>query len=149
MDSIFEKSGNEAILTRINSLTPESKPLWGKMTVDQMLSHCQAPIDVAFGTIQLKSNFLLSIIGRMYKKKILAAPSFKKNSPTDSSFIRKGTYDFEQTKADLVKKVSKFNEEGTASIKVSKHPFFGEMSFDEWNNLQWKHLDHHLKQFGV
>lgn len=149
MDSLFEKSGNDEIIRRINALSPESQPLWGKMNVGQMLSHCQAPLDVAFGDLKLKSNFVFLVLGRIFKKKILAAPVFKKNSMTEPSFIRTGEFDFEETKADLIAKVKRFTEEGTACIKIEKHPFFGKMTFDEWDNLQWKHLNHHLKQFGV
>lgn len=149
MASIFDKNDNTAIISRINTLTPETQPLWGKMNVGQMLSHCQAPIDVAFGDTQLKSNIVFLLLGRIFKKKILAAPMFKKNSMTEPSFIRTGAYDFEKTKNELIGKVQRFTDEGTACIKIEKHPFFGKMTFEEWDNLQWKHLNHHLKQFGV
>ncbi len=149
MGSVFDKLGNEEIIRRINTLTPESQPLWGKMNVQQMLSHCQAPIDLAFGDLKLKSNILFLLLGRIFKKKILAAPMFKKNSMTEPSFVRTGDYDFEKTKAELLSKVRRFASEGTASIKIEKHPFFGKMTYEEWDNLHWKHLNHHLKQFGV
>jgi hypothetical protein len=68
---------------------------------------------------------------------------------TDPSFIRTGAYDFDETKTELITKVKRFAEEGTECIKVEKHPFFGKMTFEEWDNLQWKHLNHHLKQFDV
>jgi hypothetical protein len=119
------------------------------MNVGQMLSHCQAPIDVAFGDLKLKSNIVFLLLGRIFKKRILAAPMFKKNSMTDPSFIRSGQFEFEKNKADLIAKVKRFASEGTGSIRIEKHPFFGKMSFEEWDNLQWKHLNHHLKQFGV
>jgi hypothetical protein len=149
MASIFDKNDNAILISRINALTPETQPLWGKMNVGQMLSHCQAPIDVAFGDAKLKSNIVFLFLGRILKKKILAAPMFKKNAMTEPSFIRTGEYDFEETKAELITKVERFAEEGMSCIKIEKHPFFGKMTFDEWDNLQWKHLNHHLKQFGV
>ena len=149
MASIFDKNDNNLIISRINALTPETQPLWGKMNVGQMLSHCQAPIDVAFGDAKLRSNFVFLLLGRIFKKKILAAPKFKKNSMTEPSFIRTGVYDFEKTKTELIAKITRFADEGTTCIKIDKHPFFGKMTFEEWDNLQWKHLNHHLKQFGV
>ncbi|GGD33183.1 DUF1569 domain-containing protein [Flavobacterium orientale] len=149
MASIFDKNDNAVLISRITALTPETQPRWGKMNVGQMLSHCQAPIDVAFGDVKLKSNIVFLLLGRIFKKKILAAPLFKKNAMTEPSFIRTGAYDFEETKAELIAKVKRFGEEGTACIIVEKHPFFGKMTFEEWDNLQWKHLNHHLKQFGV
>ena len=62
MDSLFNKTGNDAIIQRIQSLTAESQPLWGKMNVAQMLSHCQAPLDVAFGDVKLKSNIIFLLL---------------------------------------------------------------------------------------
>lgn len=149
MESLFEKHANDAIIQRIQSLKEDSIPLWGKMNVAQMLSHCQAPLDVATGDLQLKSNFILQIIGKIYKKKILTAPGFKKNSPTAPDFLRNNPVDFEGAKSELIAKVLKFSTLGPKVIANHNHPFFGEMTNEEWDLLQWKHLNHHLKQFGV
>ena len=149
MSSIYNKTDNEIIISRINKLSPESKAVWGKMTVDQMLSHCQAPMDVAFGNLQLRSNFFMQLIGKIFKNKIINSKEFKKNSPTAPDFIRKGSYDFEKTKKELIEKINQFSALNEKAIKNTKHPFFGELTFDEWDKLQIMHLDHHLKQFGV
>lgn len=149
MKSIFNQSDNQEIINRINQLTPESQAKWGKMTVDQMLSHCIAPIDVAFGNLNLKANFFMQILGKMVKAKMLKSDVFKKNSPTAPKFIRTGKYDFEATKNELIGKIQQFEKEGHAVIKNPKHPFFGEMTYAEWDRLQFMHLNHHLEQFGV
>jgi uncharacterized protein DUF1569 len=149
MPSIFDQKDNQELINRINKLQPITLSQWGKMTVDQMMSHCIAPIDVALGNKHLKANFMFSLLGRMIKKKIINAPRFKKDSPTAPDFIRKGTYDFDATKSELIAKIKSFSDEGPQVIKTHKHPFFGPMSNEDWDNLQWKHLDHHLRQFGV
>ncbi|PWA07336.1 DUF1569 domain-containing protein [Flavobacterium psychrotolerans] len=147
MNSIFDSAGNEAMIVRINKLIPESQPLWGKMSVDQMLKHTDAAVEVAFGTKQLKINFLMKFLGKMLKNKVFNS-EFKKNSPTAPEFIFSDKYDFETSKKDLIEKFSRFAQ-GHQSIKIMKHPFWGAMNYDEWDLLMWKHLDHHLKQFGV
>jgi hypothetical protein len=147
--SIFNKSDNDALIKRINLLNEDTKPLWGKMNASQMLSHCQAPIDVAFGDLKLKGNFIMRIIGGLFKNKILNSKHFKKNSPTVKEFIRDNDCEFEQAKSELIQKISKFAVVGHESIKNTKHPFFGDMSLQEWDKLQSMHLNHHLKQFGV
>ena len=149
MSSIYRKADNEIIISRINTLSTESKAQWGKMSVDQMLSHCQAPMDVAFGDIILKANPIIALLGRLMKNKIINAPEFKKNSPTAPSFIRNEPCNFEQSKSDLIVKLSRLTNEGNQSIKNHKHPFFGSMTNDDWDKLMWKHMDHHLRQFGV
>ncbi|MES2410190.1 MAG: DUF1569 domain-containing protein [Bacteroidota bacterium] len=149
MSSIYSKTDNDLIISRINSLSPETQALWGKMTADQMLSHCQAPIDFAFGKTPMKVNFVMRLLGKMIKGKMLKSKEFKKNSPTAPAFIRTGNYDFEQTKKELIEKINTFSELGEKAIKTTNHPFFGEMSYDEWSQLHTMHLDHHLRQFGV
>jgi hypothetical protein len=147
MNSIFETKDNEVMIARVNNLTSESKALWGKMSVDQMLKHTAAPIAYAQGSGNIKGNFFLKLLGSMMKNKILNN-EFKKNSPTAPEFIFKESYDFEASKKDLIEKFSQFTK-GEHVIKVFNHPFFGKMSTEDWNKLMWSHLDHHLRQFGV
>ncbi len=148
MKNIFHPKDNQEMIARIHNLTPESKALWGKMTVDQMLSHCIAPINVALGTEKINVPIPFRIMGRLMKKSWLDAPEFKKNTPTAKEFIRKGNYDFETTKNELIKSVEKLSE-GFQVVQLETHPFWGKLTEKDWNNLQWKHLDHHLRQFGV
>lgn len=147
MNSIFEKSENKLIISRINELNPESQALWGKMTVDQMLKHCSAAVKVAFGTQPVKVNFLMKFLGKAMKNKVFNS-EFKKNSPTAKEFIYTKTYDFEISKKELIEEFSRFAE-GPQSIKIMDHPFWGKMTYADWDKLMGKHLDHHLKQFGV
>ena len=149
MPSIYNKTDNDAFIARIEQLTPESKALWGKMTVDQMLSHCQAPMDFAFGKIPMKANFLMRLIGKLVRNKILNSKEYQKNSPTAPAFIRKEVYDFEEAKKGLIERINTFSELGQKAIKTTKHPFFGEMTHEEWSKMHTMHLDHHLRQFGV
>ncbi|WP_136667020.1 DUF1569 domain-containing protein [Flavobacterium sp. H122] len=148
MPSIFNPTDNQKIIDRINKLTPDSERQWGKMTVSQMLSHCIAPIDVLLGNSKIKANFIFQLLGRLIKRKIINAPELSKNNPTAPEFIRKENYDFDKTKIELIEKLQQF-QDGTKVIKTNRHPFFGPMSSQDWDTLQWKHLDHHLRQFGV
>lgn len=149
MKSIYNPNDNQAFIERINKLTEDSKPLWGKMTVTEMLAHCQCPMDVAFGKLELKANFLIRILGKLLKNKIINSTEFKKNSPTAKEFIVKGNLDFYTEKEGLIERINIFSLEKENAIKNKVHPFFGKMSIEEWSKLQTMHLDHHLKQFGV
>jgi hypothetical protein len=135
------------MLSRINNLTPESPALWGKMSVDQMLKHCSAAIDVSFGEKDLKINFFMKLLGKMLKNKVFNS-EFQKNSPTAPEFIFKEHYDFEKEKQELINRFSRFTQ-GHSSIKVMNHPFWGKMTYEDWDKLMWKHTDHHLRQFGA
>ncbi|WP_159799783.1 DUF1569 domain-containing protein [Flavobacterium sp. MK4S-17] len=149
MQSLFNPDANQLVIQRINKLTPISLSEWGKMTVSQMLLHCQQPINVSRGTLVLKPNLISFLFGKMAKKKMAGAQPFRHSLPTIKEFKITHEPDFETEKQNLIALVKTFSDEGHAAIKVTKHPFFGEMTMQEWDTLQWKHLDHHLKQFGV
>lgn len=149
MESVFDAQGNQKLVARIEKLTPIMLSEWGTMTVSQMLEHCQQPIKVANGTLNLKSNWMSFLFGKMMKKKLLESKPFAHNMPTVKEFKILHEPNFDTTKKELIMLVTTFAKDGHASIKNTKHPFFGEMTMEEWDVLQWKHLDHHLKQFGV
>ena len=145
--NLFEPAVKEDIIDRINKLTPQTKPLWGKMNVSQMLAHVQMPIRIALGTHQPKGSFLLRLIGPLFKSKLWDENPYKQSLPTDPTFVMTGTEkDFEKEKAALIALVNNFNE---TSIRSEKHPVFGKLNKHNWSKATWKHLDHHLKQFGV
>jgi hypothetical protein len=149
MKSLFNPNDNNELIERLEKLTPNSAALWGKMNVAQMLSHLQEPIKVATGEAKLKHSLLGMVFGRMAKKKMLAQENFSKNLPTAPTFIRKGEFDFEQEKATTISLIKNFAVKGPGVLSKNPHPFFGKMTVEEWDTLGWKHIDHHLKQFGV
>lgn len=149
MKSIFNKIDNETMIARINALTVENQPVWGKMSVDQMCKHCSLAIDVAHGKLNLKINFIFRLLGKMLKKKMITGNSFGQGSPTAKEFIVTNHYILEEVKSELIEKVQTFSTHGKSSIKLMNHPFWGKLTHDEWDILMWKHLDHHLSQFGV
>jgi hypothetical protein len=145
--NLFDTSVKQDIITRINKLTPQSKGLWGKMTVGQMLAHLQMPIGVADGTHKLKRTLFGRIVGPMVKPIIYNEKPFKHSLPTDPSFVMTGSEkDFETEKQKLLRMVNNFTE---VNIVNEVHPFFGKMTKDQWSRGTWKHLDYHLQQFGV
>ena len=144
--NLFDTAVKQEIIDRINRLTPQSQRQWGKMDVGQMLAHCQAPLGVAVGKHTLKRNFFLSLIGPLFKKQLYNDNPFKRNLPTDKSFIMSDSKDFEKEKQGLIQMINSFSE---TAMSDSPHPFFGKLTKDEWSKGTWKHLDHHLQQFGV
>lgn len=148
MDSIFEPAVNTALIGRINRLTPDTPALWGKMNVSQMLAHCQVPIKMAFGEMAGKGGLMALIFGKMAKKKLVSDKPFERNLPTMNEAKIKSDRGFETEKQALIELVERFTK-GPQVIANRKHPFFGPLTIEEWNTLQHKHLDHHLRQFGV
>ena len=144
--NLFDNNVKLDIIHRINKLTPQSQAQWGKMNVAQMLAHCQMPLGVATGKHTLKRNFFLSLIGPLFKKQLYNEQPFKRNLPTDKSFIIANPQEFEKEKQNLIDMVNSFS---ATAMSGEPHPFFGKLTKEEWSKGTWKHLDHHLQQFGV
>jgi hypothetical protein len=149
MENLFVADVAGSIISRINQLQPQSPALWGKMNVSQMLAHCQAPLEVALGEKKLQWSLMGKLFGRMAKKRILQEKDLPHNMPTVKSFVVNNERDFEKERARLIHLVERFVNGGPGGIIQEPHPFFGKMTPVEWGNLNWKHLDHHMKQFGV
>ena len=145
--NLFDPSVKQDIIDRINRLTPETKQQWGKMNVAQMLSHCQMPIGVAFGITTVKGNWLMKLILPLFKKMLYDEKPWKQGLPTDKTFIMTGSEkNFTIEKDLLLDKINLFTE---ANMINDKHPVFGTLTKEQWSKATWKHIDHHLRQFGV
>lgn len=149
MKDLFSPADAAHNLNRINNLTPDSKALWGKMNVAQMLSHIQVPIEVGLGDKQVKRTLIGFLFGRIAKKKLFSDKPFPKGLPTDVCFVRKGDHDFDPEKQKAALLLTRFVSGGHAGLSQAPHPFFGKLTPLEWGTSLHKHLDHHLRQFGV
>jgi hypothetical protein len=149
MKTIFNQEDNQELANRLQKLSKDSVKQWGKMTVDQMLFHCQKPLEVAEQKLAIKRNLISFLFGGMMKKKlIIKGEPFKHDLPTAKEFLAKTTFDFDTEKAKLATMIANFGAKGTQSIQIKTHPFFGDMTPEQWGVLFYKHLDHHFKQFG-
>ena len=149
MKSIFYEQDKNELLRRIEKLSPTHAAIWGKMNVSQMLTHSIEGLKMPTGEIKPKRvGFPVNLIGRLIKNKVLAAGELRKNAPTAPELTITDTKDFEKEKMQLIAAVNEIYAMGEAGVKQDIHPFFGKMTPKEWGILNYKHLDHHLRQFG-
>lgn len=149
MKTLFEKEVVDEISGRINELTPQTQQLWGKMNVEQMLAHCSVGIKSASGELILQSPIFLRMIGSLLKSQTTNEKPFRKSSPTHEKFIIGSTEGFEKEKKLLIELIQKFHNNGETKCTSNPHAFFGKLNSTQWGSLMYKHLDHHLRQFGV
>ncbi len=149
MKNLYHHSDYQEIISRLENLKFTSERKWGKMTVSQMLVHCQKPMEVAEQKLVVKRNLISLLFGKMMKNKLIVKGlDFDKNLPTAKEFIVAADCDFEIERKKLLNMIHAFYNSGPSVIKTNMHPFFGKMSPSEWGLLFYKHLDHHLLQFG-
>lgn len=150
MKNIFDKNITAELIERINNLTPETKQLWGKMSVSQMLAHCNVAYEMVYEDIHKPPTaFMKMALQLLIKDKITNEKPYKKNLQTAPQFIIKDDKDFEAEKKRLIDFIEKTRELGEAHFDGKKSMTLGKLNKTQWSNMFYKHLDHHLSQFGV
>lgn len=149
MKNLFDQDTYEEIKQRLDKLTPQSQRLWGKMDVAQMMAHTSEAFKVPLSKKKLPRMFLGRLLGWMIKSKLYNDSPWKQNLPTAPNFIIKDQRVFDNEKTNLTALVDTFYKAGPEGISKYPHPFFGNFSPDQWGKSMYKHLDHHLQQFGV
>lgn len=150
MTNLFEEGRAAEFTRRIGNLQPDSQRQWGKMSVAQMLAHCSAAMQMAMGDLKPPRILVGRIIGAILKRVVLkeGAP-LKRNSPTAKSLVVSDSRDFVTERDRLCGLIDRFAKAGPAGCTEHPHAFFGRLFPAEWSVLVDKHLDHHLRQFGV
>jgi hypothetical protein len=149
MKNILTPDIKNEVLLRVGKLTPSSQKLWGKMSVEQMLAHCSASFEMATGDKNFPRPLIGRLMGSFMKSFYSNDKPFNRNTPTIKSLIFSDKIDFSKEKQKLLAIIQKFHVGGENKCTTHPHPFFGKLSPTEWGKGMYKHLDHHLRQFGV
>jgi hypothetical protein len=149
MKSLFNPADRKSISERLGALESGSSRQWGKMNPAQMLAHCSAAIETATGDRPMKQAFLGKILTPLIRSRVLGEKPFGRNSPTDPTFVIRDERDFGNERQRLIELINRFVQRGPAETGKATHAFFGKLSGDEWGELMYKHIDHHLQQFGL
>jgi Protein of unknown function (DUF1569) len=147
--NLFEPSSATDIKRRIQRLAPESPRQWGAMSAAQMLAHNSAWMEMATGIHNPPRSFLGRLVGPMAKKSLLGEAPIRRNMPTEKSLKMDGDRNFAAEQQRLLDWIDRFSSGGPVQCTTHPHCFFGPMTPLEWATMGYKHLDHHLKQFGV
>lgn len=150
MEDLFDPATAEQFRTRIRSVTAASGRQWGKMSATQMMEHCARGLEMGTGELKSPRVLIGRLLGRVVKPMALkeGAP-MRRNSPTAPSLIVEDGGDLEGSRTRLLGALDRFVAGGQQGCSEYPHPFFGTLKPNEWSTLMYKHLDHHLRQFGA
>lgn len=145
--SIFEPEVYAEVKQRLDAITEDSERKWGKMTPAQMMHHCQAPLNIMLSKNDygLKPNWFAKVL---FKKSLYNDKLWRKNLPTARAMKEVDDRNFETEKANLKSLIEEVGE-NLDKQNWGKHPAFGHFTDEQWGRMQYKHLDHHFRQFGV
>lgn len=137
----------DAIRSRVASLQSTAQRRWGKMTVDQMLWHCNASLENALGRYEVE-RIRIPLPSTLMKLIVLRIPWRRGKTPTSAELVARSSYDFEVERARTLRLLDEFAAR-PLDDKWHDNAYMGRMSGHDWSCLQAKHLDHHLTQFGA
>jgi uncharacterized protein DUF1569 len=151
MKNLFDPTVANQVKTRLRQLEPQSERQWGKMTAAQMLAHCSVSMQWAVGeVVPEKGPLPVRLLGRVVKPLVFRNEDpLRKNSPTARSLVVSDERDLNKERERLSGLIDRFVSGGAAGCTTNPHSFFGRMTPEQWAILMYKHLDHHLRQFGL
>ncbi len=149
MKNLLDKDVYIELTKRVQNLQPDSKAHWGKMNVSQMIAHVSEAYKVPLSETAMPRMFIGRLIGWAIKPTLYNDKAWKQNLPTAPNFVIKDERDFNTELLKLLNIIEKFHQTGSEKIGRYPHPMFGSFSTDQWGMAMYKHLDHHLIQFGV
>ena len=149
MHTLFVPGDRQSLMDRLQGLQPGAARQWGKMSAGQMLAHCSIAMEVATGETPRKQAFIGKIFAPFVRSSLLGEKPFSRNSPTDPTFIVTDEKNFDAEKQRLARLVNTFCESGPEKASAHTHSFLGRLRGEEWGVMMYKHIDHHLRQFGA
>lgn len=149
MKTIFDAETHSELVERLNKLEATTERQWGKMSPGQMMEHTARALEMATGRKPMPQLFLGKAIGWIFKGGFLGEKPFPQNSPTGPTLVIKDEPDFEATRDRLKELIDEFHALGETGTEGNIHGFFGPLTGKQWGETQYKHVDHHLRQFGL
>ena len=150
LPNIFNSTVGDQVIDRINHLTSQSQPLWGKMNVAQMLAHCNVTYELSLENRHPKPGAIARFLLKAFvKNTVVSEKPYMKNTRTAPVFLIVDEKIFDAEKERLIQYIRKVYHMGAAAFEGRVSHSFGPLTSQEYNNMFFKHLDHHLTQFGV
>ena len=150
MKNIFSKRVTNEIISRIKRLKPETQPVWGKMSADQMLAHCCVTYEMIYDDIHPKPGAFKRFLLKLFiKNAVVNEKPYPKNSRTGPQFLITNEKNFNREKERLINYLKQTQQLGESHFDGKSSHSFGPLTSTEWNNMLYKHIYHHLRQFGV
>jgi len=147
-ESLAAPETNSACRARIEALTQDTAPIWGEMSAAQMMAHCAEVLEVTGGKELQGSPWFIKLLKPFVRKMVVGPKPYPRSTRTHAQYMQVKEKDFTVEKARLLGSMDSFGK-ACSGKEVLNHSFFGEITVDEAGWAMYKHLDHHLVQFGV
>lgn len=150
MKTLRNEKCRAELIGRLNALTSNAKAAWGRMSVEQMLSHLVQAGELPFvASVPDRSSLISRTVVKPLVLYVLPIPKeVKTSAEMDQQQKGRKPLGFDADKATLIRSIDRVGMLAK-DHRCLAHPFFGKMSATQWGRIGYKHIDHHLRQFGA
>jgi hypothetical protein len=144
--TLLNDEDRSLLIQRLQRVHPNADPAWGTLNAPRMLCHVADQMRIALGDVSSKPVHTFAtrtLLKTLVVNTGFAPPRGKIKTAPEMLMSKPAAWE-----ADLAACVELAERVGTGSAHAV-HPTFGPLSPEQWGRLCWKHLDHHLVQFGV
>jgi len=138
---------HDSICARVHQLGPDTRGRWGKMSVGQMLWHVNRVLGNAIG--EFEPPEIPVPMPRGFAKFLVLNMPWPKNVTTQPAYRANGQYEFVAERDRCLRLIDQLTSRSIDSTSWGRSAAFRHMTGSDWSRLNAKHLDYHLKQFGV
>jgi hypothetical protein len=147
MKSIWQDEAKRELADRVARVAWDAPAQWGRFTAPKMICHLADSLRMAMGDLKVASKHL-PIRYPPLKQLIVYVAPFPKGMPTAPELLVRAPQDWANDVADVQGLLDRAASSRTTD-SWPEHPAFGALSKRAWGVLIYRHMDHHLKQFGV
>ena len=148
MKSVWNAQDHGELRDRVLQLTPERAAAWGKMNAPQMVAHLIDAIRMASGELATAPKNIPLLRYPPMKQLFVYCLPFPKGAPTAPELLARKPEEWTVEIGQLRDQLDRFVSRGPAATATA-HPLFGRLTGRAWGALVYRHMDHHLRQFGV
>ena len=145
--TIWNTADRDAIMRRFGRLSPDARPKWGSLDAPRMVTHVTDAIRASMGEIQMTP-----IAGPLQYWPVNVLVMFympwPKSVPTAPELLSRPPVNWPTELAELRSTMDRFVARDVKG-PWTPHVAFGSISGRQWGRLMYRHLDHHLVQFGA
>jgi len=146
--TLLDSADRTSLLLRAARLQPGTTPRWGRMDASQMMRHCVEALRASLGEVRHQPLGRRLFHTGLAKYLIIRVLPFPKGAPTSPELRITGPGDLDAERARLEELVGRYAAPTEHGVRA-EHPLFGVLTRGEWAELEYKHVDHHLRQFAV
>jgi hypothetical protein len=146
MPTLRNEADRKGLVERLGKVRPETKAQWGSFDAPQMMCHLSSALDEGLGSLEIPASGPWALRHFPMKQLVVYVVPMPKGAKAPRELLTRAPGDFEADRRGVLERM----ERVAARPKGmgSKHFLFGALTNDQWNALSWKHIDHHLRQFG-